>query len=390
VKQLDEAVQLGGAPSGSRRTPPPLRSRPLGRALALALASGVIGAGIVAGLLFATGVAGDQTTVSSVETLLPAEHGSGQASLNAPAIYSVAAPGVVDITASGIHSSSRGLPLTPPGQSEVATGTGFEIDSSGDILTAAHVVAGASSITVALDDGSTHRATVLGVDRSTDVAVLKIDPSGATLHPLPLGSSQALVVGDPLAVIGDPLNFDRSLSTGVVSALNRTIQAPNGFTIANAIQTDAAIDPGNSGGPVLNARGQVVGITDQIATGESGSDTFTGVGFAVPIDDVKAELSQLQRGVQVSHAYLGVGIAQTTGADGALIGSVASSGPGAAAGLRAGDLVTAADGKAIHDANGLVAAIQATQPGQKLSLAVQRGSQHLNLTATLGNQPGTG
>jgi putative serine protease PepD len=198
------------------------------------------------------------------------------------------------------------------------------------------------------------------------------------------------VVGDPLAVIGDPLDFDRSLSTGVVSALNRTIQAPNGFSIANAIQTDAAIDPGNSGGPVLNARGQVVGITDQIATGGSGSDTFSGVGFAVPIDDVKAELSQLERGAQVSHAFLGVGIAQTTGADGALIGSVASSGPAAAAGLQAGDLVTAVDGKAIHDANGLVAAIQAARAGQKLSLAVQRGSQHLTLTATLGNQPGTG
>jgi S1-C subfamily serine protease len=133
----------------------------------------VIGAGIVAGLLYATGVAGDQATVSSVETVLPAEHGSGQASLNAPAIYSVAAPGVVDITASGIHSSSRGIPPTPPGQSQVAVGTGFEIDSSRDILTAAHVVAGASSITAGLDDGSTHKATVLGVDRSTDVAVLR-------------------------------------------------------------------------------------------------------------------------------------------------------------------------------------------------------------------------
>jgi putative serine protease PepD len=369
---------------------PQSRSRLLGRPLALALASGVIGAGIVTGLLYATGVAGDQTTVNSVQTLLPAGHGSGQVSPNAAAIYSVAVPGVVDITASGIHSSSHGSPVTPPGESEVATGTGFEIDSSGDILTAAHVVAGASSITAGLNDGSTHKATVLGVDRSTDVAVLKVNPSGSRLHPLPLGSSQALAVGDPLAVIGDPLDFDRSLSTGVVSALNRTIQAPNGFTIANAIQTDAAIDPGNSGGPVLNARAQVVGITDQIATGASGADTFSGVGFAVPIDEVKAELSQLERGAQVSHAYLGVGIAQTTGAEGALVGSVPPSGPAAAAGLQAGDLVTAVDGKAIHDANGLVAAIGAARPGQKLSLAVQRGSQRLTLTATLGDQPGTG
>jgi S1-C subfamily serine protease len=338
--QLDQSVQSNGPAVHSKGGPPPLRSRPLGWLLALALISGVIGAGIVTGLLYTTGAAGGQGTATTVEQVSAGGSAGGKGSdpstaLNAAGIYAAAGPGVVDITSSGIPASTSGSPFAPSsGQSETATGTGFQIDSHGDILTAAHVVAGASKITATLDDGTTLTANVLGVDSSTDVAVLKIDPSGQTMHPLPLGSSQTLTVGDPLAVIGDPFHFDRSLSTGVVSALNRTIQAPDGFTIADAIQTDAGIDPGNSGGPVLNAQGQVVGITDQIATGTSGSDSFSGVGFAVPIDDVKGELSQLERGVNVSHAFLGVGIAQTTGADGALIGSVAPNSPGAAAGLK--------------------------------------------------------
>jgi S1-C subfamily serine protease len=278
----------------------PDRSAP--RTLALALTCAVLGAGIVASLLYATGAAGARTEVTSVKEVLPAGSGAdGTAALNAAGIYAATAPGVVDITASGIQTSSSGFRFSPGGQSETATGTGFEVDSRGDILTASHVVAGASSITVRLWDGTARSAKVLGVDHSTDAAALEIDPSGLTLHPVTLGSSQALAVGDPLAVVGDPLNYDRSLSTGVVSALDRTIQAPDGFTVADAIQTDAAINPGNSGGPVLNTRGQVVGITDQIATGSSGSDSFSGIGFAVPIDDVKAELSQLEHGVHVTH-----------------------------------------------------------------------------------------
>src|SRR4051794_2063738 len=388
TSHLDQSAQSNGPAAGSTHERPPLRSRPLRRLVALALASGLIGAGIVTGLLYATGATGNQDQVTTVQQAGAVSKGSdASTAIDAAGIYSAAAPGVVDITASGIPSSSSGLPLTPQNQSETATGTGFEIDSHGDILTAQHVVAAASKITVTFDNGTTRSATVLGADSSTDVAVLKADPSGLTLHPLTRGSSGALAVGDPLAVIGDPFDFDRSLSTGVVSAVHRTIQAPSGFTIADAIQTDAAIDPGNSGGPVLNAQGQVVGITDQIATGTSNSDSFTGVGFAVPIDDVKGELSQLEAGANVSHAFLGVSIAQTTGADGALIGTVAQGGPGAAAGLQKDDLVTAVDGKAIHDANGLISAIEAARPGQRLTLTIQRGSRRLTLTATLGTQP---
>jgi putative serine protease PepD len=351
----------------------------ISRKLGLPLVSAVLGAAIATGLLYATGAAGDQTTAD------PAGSSSNPSTaIDAASIYSATAPGVVDITSSGIHTISNGFPF--PSRSETATGTGFEIDSRGDILTAAHVVAGASQITVRLENGTSRSAKVLGADTSVDAAVLQVDPSGLDLHPLPLGSSQALAVGDPLAVIGDPFGFNRSLSTGVVSALHRTLQAPDGFTIADAIQTDAAIDPGNSGGPVLNAQGQVVGITDQIATGGSGSDSFTGVGFAVPIDDVMGELSQLEQGGPTSHAYLGVSLAETS-AGAAMVSAVVPNGPAASAGLRQGDLVTAIDGKAIHDPNGLIAAIASHKPGDKLTLTVQRGPQQLTVTPTLGTQP---
>ncbi|MDQ1463345.1 MAG: putative serine protease PepD, partial [Actinomycetota bacterium] len=255
---------------------PPRRSGRLGRGVGLvALLAALLSAGATALLLLAVGAVGDSTSAT----------GSGGSSLSGlldpTALYKNATAGVVDITASGITPNSSGLPLTPGKQQVTATGTGFTIDTKGDILTASHVVNGASSITVKLQNGSRRTAQVLGTDHSTDVAVLKINPSGLTLHPLPLASSQALSVGDRLAVVGDPFQYDRSLSSGLVSALNRTIQAPDGFLVANAIQTDATINPGNSGGPVLNSQGGVVGIVDQIATGSSPVDSSTGVGFAV-------------------------------------------------------------------------------------------------------------
>jgi S1-C subfamily serine protease len=328
-------------------------------------------------------VVGDSTTVT----------GSGGSSslsglLNPTALYTNATAGVVDITASGITPSSSGLPLTSATKQQVtATGTGFTIDTKGDILTASHVVNGAASVTVKLQDGSRRTAQVLGADHSTDVAVLKINPSGLTLHPLPLASSQALSVGDRLAVVGDPFQYDRSLSTGVVSALNRTIQAPDGFLVANAIQTDATINPGNSGGPVLNAQGGVVGIVDQIATGSSPVDSSTGVGFAVPSDVIKAELAQLQRGQHVAHAYLGATTAQATNVEGALVQGIAPGSPAAAAGLRPGDLVTSVDGSAVPGPNRFVAVLDALRPGGRVTLTVRRGSTGMTVAATLATQP---
>jgi putative serine protease PepD len=249
-------------------------------------------------------------------------------------------------------------------------------------------VDGASSITVTFQDGTTRTAKVLGEDDATDVAVLEIDPSGLDLQPLELGSSASLDVGDPVAAIGDPYGYARSLSTGVVSGLDRTIEAPNGFTVAHAIQTDAALNPGNSGGPVLNADGQVVGIADQIAT-DGSSETSSGVGFAVPIDLVKSEIDQLEAGKSVSHAYLGVQTATASdgGATGALVAAVTSGSPAADGGLRSGDVVTAIDATRIRNGNDLVAAIAAHDPGDEVTVTVRRGSDTHDVQVTLGTQP---
>jgi putative serine protease PepD len=316
------------------------------------------------------------------------ETSSTAGALNASTLYANTAAGVVDITSRGIASSSGGgSPFGGPSQSSTATGTGFVVDGKGHIVTAAHVVQGASSISVKFQDGTTRTAKLLGTDEATDVAVLSVDPSGLTLHPLSLGSSAALGIGDQVAAIGDPFTYERSLSTGIVSGLDRTISAPNGFTVAHAIQTDAALNPGNSGGPVLDASGQVVGIVDQIATNGS-SDTSSGVGFAVPIDLVKSELGQLEAGKTVHHAYLGVATSTADSATpGALVQSVTSGGPAADAGLRSGDVVTSIGTSAIHGTNDLVAAIAAHEPGDRVELTVRRGSQTVELTATLGTQP---
>src|SRR6266536_3127232 len=302
---------------------PPRRASGLTRrgvALLLAVTAVLGGAG-GAGLLLATG-AGDQTTTTTITQAAASGGGTDSSSatgLDASALYSSTAAGVVDITSRGVNEpASSGSPFGAPQQgSATATGTGFVVDGKGHIVTAAHVVDGASSITVTFQDGTTRKATLLGKDNATDVAVLSVDTSGLTLHPLALGSSAELGVGDSVAAIGDPFTYDRSISTGIVSGLDRTISAPNGFTVAHAIQTDAALNPGNSGGPVLDANGQVIGIVDQIATNGS-SDTSSGVGFAVPIDLIKSELSSLEAGKSVSHAYLGVSTSDasstTTGA----------------------------------------------------------------------------
>jgi putative serine protease PepD len=370
--------------------PRPGAHGPRRRAIALLVVlTAILGGGAGAGLVLATG-AGDGTTTTTVTQAASAtrETSSTAGALNASTLYANTAAGVVDITSRGIASSSGGgSPFGGPSQSSTATGTGFVVDGKGHIVTAAHVVQGASSISVKFQDGTTRTAKLLGTDEATDVAVLSVDPSGLTLHPLSLGSSAALGIGDQVAAIGDPFTYERSLSTGIVSGLDRTISAPNGFTVAHAIQTDAALNPGNSGGPVLDASGQVVGIVDQIATNGS-SDTSSGVGFAVPIDLVKSELGQLEAGKTVHHAYLGVATSTADSATpGALVQSVTSGGPAADAGLRSGDVVTSIGTSAIHGTNDLVAAIAAHEPGDRVELTVRRGSQTVELTANLGTQP---
>jgi putative serine protease PepD len=352
---------------------------------AAVLAAAVIASAAVTGLLYAVGVAGGSTRTVVAQSAQRAGGSSLGGSLNPSSLYGGAAPGVVAIEASGVSSGSNGFPYAPPGQS-IDTGTGFVINSQGDILTASHVVAGASTITVKFLTGTVRTATVLGTDTSNDVAVLHVNPSGVALHPLTLGSTSSLVVGDPLAVIGNPFGYNRTLSTGVVSGLGRTIQAPNGFPIARALQTDAAVNPGNSGGPVLDARGRVVGIVDQIATGSSNVDQGSGVGFALPIDLVKSELPQLEAGKSVTHPYLGVALQDASiNQQGAQVQSVASGSPAAAGGLKSGDLITALGATPVIGPSQLVADLAALKPGDKVTLTVRRGSTPLKLTATLGS-----
>ena len=327
-----------------------------------------------AGLLLATG-AGDDTTTHHDRPrrrrrTAAASETDGAGGLNASALYASAGRrrGRHHLARRDDDLRRRPRPSAAQSQSQsTATGTGFVVDGKGNIVTAAHVVDGASSITVKFQDGTTRTAKLLGKDNATDVAVLSVDPSGLTLHPLALGSSASLDVGDQVAAIGDPFTYERSMSTGIVSGLDRTISAPNGFTVAHAIQTDAALNPGNSGGPVLDAAGKVIGIVDQIATNGS-SDTSSGVGFAVPIDLVKSELSQLEAGQTVSHAYLGVSTSTAdTSTPGALVQSVTSGGPADDAGLRSGDIVTALGSTTIKGTNDLVAAIATHQPGDRVA-----------------------
>jgi putative serine protease PepD len=354
-------------------------------------ASALVGGLLSGGLVLALDGGGSNTTTTIVRPGETRTVSNGSSTgLDPKSLYAAASPGVVDITSRGVSSSegSQNPFGGPQPQQGTATGTGFVVDKDGNIATAAHVVDGASSITVTFQDGTTRTAKLLGKDDATDVAVIKVDPSGLNLHVLALGSSAALGVGDPLAVIGDPFGYERSISTGIVSGLDRTIQAPNGFTVAHAIQTDAAMNPGNSGGPVFTADGKVIGIADQIATGGSASAN-TGVGFLVPIDLVKAELPQLKAGQSVRHAYLGVstGDASTATSTGAVIGQVSTGGPADSAGLKQGDVVTQIGSAPIHDSGDLVAAVATHKPGDKVDVTVKRGGSTQKVTVTLGTQP---
>ena len=354
------------------------------------LAVALLGGAVALALALATGAVHTGSHATTVVEQAPAT-AAGSASGSWQAMYSRTAAGTVTITVQATRSTSA--PFGPSEQQVTALGSGFVINGQGDIISVAHVVEGATSIRVAFEDGTTRTASVLGKDESLDAVVLHVDPSGLTLHPLNLGSSRALVVGDPLATIGDALDFDRSLSTGVVSGLDRTIQAPNGFTIAHAIQTDAALNPGNSGGPVLDATGRVVGVADQIATGNnqfarSTTETSTGVGFAVPIDAINSALAQLEHGTTPTHAYLGVSTGATSsGQVGALVGAAQAGTPAAEAGLSAGDLIIGFNGTPIRSSGDLIAALAGAHPGEEVRVTVQRGSQRITVTAKLTLQP---
>jgi putative serine protease PepD len=261
-------------------------------------------------------------------------------------------------------------------------GTGFVLNTNGDIVTNQHVVGGASSLQVIFSDGSRATARVLGTDASSDVAVIHVDVPASKLHPLTFADSSGVAVGDSVVAIGSPYGLAGSLTTGVISALNRTITSPSNYSISGALQTDAAINPGNSGGPLLDAAGHVIGMNAQI---ESSSDGNTGVGFAIASNTVRTVAEKLANGQTPQHAYLGVSLGD--GSAGAAVSSVSNGGPADQAGLRSGDAIVAIDGKTIDSSDAAVAAIGAKSPGDHIKLTVLRGGQRTTLDATLGSQP---
>jgi putative serine protease PepD len=291
-------------------------------------------------------------------------------------LYKNVAPGVVDIV---VNTSSGGF----GDQGAQAEGSGFVVDSSGDIVTNQHVVTGANGIKVTFQDGKTAKATVVGTDPSTDIAVIKVNVDASELHPLTFASSAAVQVGQAVAAIGSPFGLPETLTSGIVSALNRTISAPNNFSISGAIQTDAPINHGNSGGPLLNSSGQVIGVNAQIESDSGGND---GVGFAIPSDAVKSVADTIIAGGKVRHAYLGVTIG-TASSGGAQVSTVKADTPAAKAGLKAGDIITALDSTSVATADDLTAKVSAHQSGDKVTLTIKRNSSTLKIAVTLGNRP---
>ncbi|HEY2355415.1 MAG TPA: trypsin-like peptidase domain-containing protein [Gaiellaceae bacterium] len=356
-------------------------------AVAVALAIGV-GAGFAAHNLTSKKSASPVTIRDVAATTPVSSTSSSHDSLTQ--IYAKDAPGVVTVTVSGRESSSTPDPFGGPSQQKFeAIGTGFEIDSSGNIMTAEHVVSGASTIKVTFQDGSTTKASLVGTDSSTDSAVIHVDVPSSQLHPLSLGDSSVVQPGQEVVAIGTPLSpsYSESMSAGIVSAINRTITAPNNFSIPGSIQTDAAINHGNSGGPLIDvATNTVIGINDQIPAGTV--DANVGIGFAAPINAIKTSADTIIQGGTVQHAYMGVRIADATGG-GAQITVIVSNSPADKAGLKKGDVVTAYDGKSILNADALTALVTQSSVGDKVTLTVHRGGQTKSITLTLGDQPST-
>ena len=385
---------------------------PRQRSVLANLASGVAGGLVVlliGSILLATGVIDTGKTERVVQ----------QAPINRPAtdsndegrtvseIYRQEGRGVVFVEARGVR---RGQSLFGiPQQEGRATGSGFVIDRDGTIITNAHVVEGASEVTVRFEEeGDPVAVRVLGRDPSTDLAVLKVDPDRVrNLVAIPLGDSSKVRVGDPVVAIGNPFGLDRTVTTGIVSALQRQIDAPNGFPIENAIQTDASINPGNSGGPLLDSQGRVIGINAQIATGGGGGSV--GIGFAVPVNTAKELLPRLRRGGRIERAYLGVEMAQLNDRiaddlnlaqdDGAYVQDVVAGGPADRAGLRGGrtetsegiaaggDLIVKVDGKDVKTPDDVADAIAEKRPGDVVEVEYFRGDERRTARVRLAKRP---
>ena len=298
-------------------------------------------------------------------------------------VYDRANASVVEITVTLGSGSTPGGP--GGGGASQAQGSGLVYDGDGHVVTNAHVVENATSIQVRFANGETADATLVGTDPSTDLAVIDVDAPSSSFTPLMLADSSAVAVGQEVVAIGSPFGLENTVTSGIVSALDRSMQAPNGYTINGAIQTDAAINHGNSGGPLLDLQGRVIGVNSQIESDSGGSD---GVGFAVPSNTVKSIASQLVDGGTVEHAYLGVGLsAPQDGAAGAAVSEVRSGTPAAAAGLKAGDRITSVDGDSVASVQELQSTIDTRKPRDSVKIGYVRDGASHTVTVTLGTRP---
>jgi putative serine protease PepD len=354
-------------------------------------AAALVGGG--AGAVVATTADGHDTVTITRPVTQPAVTAGARSvadttpnALTARQVYDKAKNSVAYITAQVVETSASPFGGASTG---TATGSGFVVSADGYVVTNAHVVEGARSVRVKIGDGPTTSARIVGRDTSSDLALLKVDPQGRTLTPLKLADSSRVAVGDPTYAIGNPFGLSRTLTTGVISALQRQISAPNGYSIDDVLQTDAALNPGNSGGPLLNAAGEVIGVNSQIesnSSGASGEAGNVGIGFAIPSNTVRSVVSQLQRGGTVQHAYLGVQTGDAAGG-GAQVGAVRSGGPAAQGGLRQGDVITRFAGKPVQDAATLSSLVDDHKPGDRVTVQVRRGGEDVDVQVTLGQRP---
>jgi S1-C subfamily serine protease len=391
------------------------RSRTMLAGGALLLAA-VLGGGAALGLAAATGSLGGGTTTTTIREAAPlptqAAAAPGATGLTVNEIYRRAAPAVVQITSTSASTTQVdpffGLQTEQPGRQ--ALGSGFVIDKAGHIVTNYHVIEGAAEIEVSFSNQKTYNADLVGSDPSTDLAVLRVDVSARALTPLQLADSDDVTVGDPVVAIGNPFGLDRTATAGIVSALQRAVTAPNGRPIDHVIQTDAPINQGSSGGPLLNTAGEVIGVNSLISSPNGGGNV--GIGFAVPSNTVKEVAGQLVRAGKVERAYLGV-TARGIEAElaqlfrlpvdaGLLVESVGAGSPAAKAGIRGGetnvaiagvdyslggDVIVAVDGKRVTDIGELRDALAAKKPGDTVEIDLYRGTDEQTVTVTLGRQP---
>jgi S1-C subfamily serine protease len=385
------------------------------RTLVIVLAAALVGglAGAVIGVALEGGDSPSQAAQLPLST--PSEvsaepTSSSRADLAPEAIYRTDAPSVVVITDTQTQTVPGSFFLPPSKEQVGSLGSGFVIDKQGDIATNEHVVEGAQSIRVGFSNGASYPATIVGTDPSTDVAVVRVKAPTSALRPLTFDDSSKLQVGDPTYAIGNPFGLDRTMTAGIVSAVDRDIESPNGLTIPNAIQTDAPINHGNSGGPLLDRDGRVVGIAAQIQGGTVNANV--GVGFAIPSDTARSVIQQLLSSGHAQHAWLGVElvdidpsvakVVRGMPSHGVIVAKVIKGSPAAKAGLEAarnqvtmngvsvpvgGDAIVAIDGKSIESSAQVADAVAARSPGDKVTLEIVRHGAQQKVSVTLGNVP---